>query len=162
MFYSLAVLQIRRSNRYNLEIIFHISPKNIFWDPSLEPSHRDGSNEGSQHMFSLKNKKNYLWIIPVTPSYLELWSCETNGTFSLLATIICGLHFEKKMSEDVWIYIQRISVWIGSSYLPYCMGLLLKERICSLREQILSFKSSLLWRMDSPTRDVYSLSYLPV
>ena len=53
-------LQIRRSNRYNLEIIFHISPKNIFCDPSLEPSRRDGSNEGSQHMFSLRNKKNYL------------------------------------------------------------------------------------------------------
>ena len=53
-------LQIRRSNIYNLEIIFHISPINIFCDPSLEPSRRDGSNEGSQHMFSLGNKKNYL------------------------------------------------------------------------------------------------------
>ena len=38
--------------------------KNIFCDPSLEsknifcdPSRRDGSNEGSQHMFSLKKKK---------------------------------------------------------------------------------------------------------
>ena len=34
--------------------------KNIFYDPSLEPSCRDGSNEGSQHMFSLINKKNYI------------------------------------------------------------------------------------------------------
>ena len=34
--------------------------KNIFCDPSLEPSRRDGSNEGSQHMFLLRNKKNYL------------------------------------------------------------------------------------------------------
>ena len=33
---------------------------NICCDPSLEPSHRDGSNEGSQHMFLLGNKKNYL------------------------------------------------------------------------------------------------------
>ena len=24
-------------------------------------------------MFLLKNKKNYLWIIFITPSYLELW-----------------------------------------------------------------------------------------
>ena len=41
--------------------------------PSLEASHRDGSNEGSQHMFSLRNKKTGLWIILSTPSYLELW-----------------------------------------------------------------------------------------
>ena len=34
--------------------------KNIFYDPSLEPSCKDNSNEGSQHMFSLRNKKNYI------------------------------------------------------------------------------------------------------
>ena len=33
---------------------------NIFCDPPLEPSRRDGSNEGSQHMFSLRNKKHCL------------------------------------------------------------------------------------------------------
>ena len=55
------VLQIRRSNKDNLGIIIHIFfYKNIFCDPSLEPSDRDGSNDGSQHMFLLKNKKNYL------------------------------------------------------------------------------------------------------
>ena len=32
--------------------------KSIFCDPSLEPSRRDSSNEGSQHMFTLRNKKN--------------------------------------------------------------------------------------------------------
>ena len=48
-------------NRDNLGIISHIfSLKNIFCDPSLERSHRDGSDEGSQHMFSTQNKKNYL------------------------------------------------------------------------------------------------------
>ena len=41
----------------------------IFCDPLLEPSCQDGSNEGSQHMFSWRNKKNYLWIILNTPSY---------------------------------------------------------------------------------------------
>ena len=56
-----AVLQIRRDNRDNFGIITHISTTiNIFCDHSLEPSHRDGSNEGSQYMFSLRNKKNYL------------------------------------------------------------------------------------------------------
>ena len=33
---------------------------NIFCDPSLEPSRRDGSVEGSQHMFLLRNKETYL------------------------------------------------------------------------------------------------------
>ena len=54
-----AVLQIRRDNRDNLGIISQISPENIFSNPSLEPSRRDGSNEGSQYMFSLRNKKKY-------------------------------------------------------------------------------------------------------
>ena len=34
--------------------------KNICFDPSLDPPHQEGSNEGSQHMFLLRNKKNYL------------------------------------------------------------------------------------------------------
>ena len=55
-----SVLQIRRGNRDDLGIIFLILHKNIHCDPSLEPSCQDGSNEGSQHMFSLRNKKNYL------------------------------------------------------------------------------------------------------
>ena len=36
----------QRSNRDNLGIISHISPIK-----TLEPSHQDGSNEGSQHVF---------------------------------------------------------------------------------------------------------------
>ena len=51
-----AVLQIRSGSRDNFGII----KKTFFYDPSLELSRRDGSNEGSQHMFSLRNKKNYL------------------------------------------------------------------------------------------------------
>ena len=34
--------------------------KNIYCDSSLELSHGNGSNEGSQHMFLLRNKKLYL------------------------------------------------------------------------------------------------------
>ena len=52
------MLQTRRGNRDNLGIEF--LHKNIFCDPPLEPSHPDGSKEGSQDMFSLRNKKNYL------------------------------------------------------------------------------------------------------
>ena len=46
----LSELQTRRGNRYNLWIIFPNPHKNICCDPSLEPSHRDGSNKWSQHM----------------------------------------------------------------------------------------------------------------
>ena len=40
-----------------LAIFLH---KNILCDQSLEPFHPDISIEGSQHMFLLRNKKNYL------------------------------------------------------------------------------------------------------
>ena len=53
----MAVLQIRRGIRDNLGIFLH---KNIFCDLSLELSCQDGSNKGSQHMFSLRNKKHHL------------------------------------------------------------------------------------------------------
>ena len=59
-------------NRDNLEITSHVSHKNRFCDPSLELSRQDGSNEGSQHMILLRNKKNYLLNSGHTPSYLEL------------------------------------------------------------------------------------------
>ena len=45
--------------------------KNRYSDPSLEPSHGDGSSQGSQCMFSLRSKEISLSIIPVTLSYLE-------------------------------------------------------------------------------------------
>ena len=50
--------------------------KNICCDPSSEPSRRDGSDEGSQHMISVRNKKNYPSIIikyPLLPRALYLF-----------------------------------------------------------------------------------------
>ena len=44
---------IKRDNRHNIGIIRNFSIK-------LEPSRQEGSNEVSQCMFSLRNKKNYL------------------------------------------------------------------------------------------------------
>ena len=35
------------------------------YDPSSEPSRRDGSDKGSQHMVSIRNKKNYHHIFPL-------------------------------------------------------------------------------------------------
>ena len=45
--------------------------------PSSEPSRQDGSDEGSQHTVSFRNKKNYPELSSNTPSYLEL--CELYG-----------------------------------------------------------------------------------
>ena len=44
----------------------------ICCDPSSGPSHRDGSDEGSQHMFISRTNKNYPLLSSNTPSYLEL------------------------------------------------------------------------------------------
>ena len=40
--------------------------KNISCDPSVEPSQQDGSDEGSQHITSTSNKKNYHETPPVS------------------------------------------------------------------------------------------------
>ena len=39
--------------------IFLFLIETICCDPSSEPSHRDGSDEGSQHMFSCRVDKNH-------------------------------------------------------------------------------------------------------
>ena len=44
-------------------------------DPSFELSRRDSSDEGLQHMVSLRNKKNYSKLSSNTLCYLELWTC---------------------------------------------------------------------------------------
>ena len=41
------------------EIIFLFLIGTICCDPSSEPSQRDGSDEGSQHMFLCRINKNY-------------------------------------------------------------------------------------------------------
>ena len=51
--------------RDNFLLILH---KSICCDPSSEPSHRDGSDEGSHHMVLMINKK----LTSNTPSYLDL------------------------------------------------------------------------------------------
>ena len=69
------MLQIRRGNWDNLEIIYHFFRKRIFSDPSLELSRRDGSNEESQHMFLLRDKKKYLRPGIVTCLLLTTVNC---------------------------------------------------------------------------------------
>ena len=54
--------------------------------------------------------------------------------------------YGRQSSENLFILLKRgkdvHSHGIVSAHLPLHRGLLLKERICSLREQILSFKSN--------------------
>ena len=57
-------------------------------DPSLEPSQRDGSNDGSQNLFLWRNVANYPSIISVTPSYVE--HCLSNRKCCLSSSQISG------------------------------------------------------------------------
>ena len=63
--------QLRWGIEDNSEKCFSFHNKNICCDPSLELSHRDSSNEGSQQMFLSRNMENNPSNIPVTPSYME-------------------------------------------------------------------------------------------
>ena len=52
---------------------------NICCDPSLEPSQRDGSNEGSQPIFNVEIMKDYSRIISAAPSVgsnIAAWLCK--------------------------------------------------------------------------------------
>ena len=51
------MLQIRRSKRDNLEIIFQIISLKIMLRLSLEPSYQDGSNEGHNIHFHSEMRK---------------------------------------------------------------------------------------------------------
>ena len=65
LFSSTTVLQLRKGSGDNLGIISNISALKLCCYPSSEPSYQDGSKEGSQHTFSLRNKKTYLIIFKV-------------------------------------------------------------------------------------------------
>ena len=52
-------LQVRRGKRDNLGIIFHLTPLKHMLGPIIKTVSGDDSNEGSQHMFLLRNQKNY-------------------------------------------------------------------------------------------------------
>ena len=74
---NLTSAQVRRGYRDDLGIIVHIFHTNIFCDPSLEPSRRDGSNEGSQRMFLLRNRKNIFELSSIAP---VIWSSKKVGS----------------------------------------------------------------------------------
>ena len=49
--YAFSETQISGDTEDNAKIFFLFLNENILCDPSLEPSQRDGSNDGSQNMF---------------------------------------------------------------------------------------------------------------
>ena len=53
-------------------MIFLFLIETVCCDPTPEPSHRDGSDEGSQHMFLCRIKNYHLLLLLNTLSYLEL------------------------------------------------------------------------------------------
>ena len=71
------MLQIRRGYRANIRIISHITPYKHIWDPSLERSRRDSSNEGSMKKLS-SNYPKYpslsVALGPVVQSIVSLTS----------------------------------------------------------------------------------------
>ena len=63
LFEFYAELQIKRNIEENSFLIFLFLKGNICCVPSLEPSRRDGSNDGSHNMFYyvfMRNSDNYL------------------------------------------------------------------------------------------------------
>ena len=59
--YTVNPLHILSNNSFTeLQIIFLFLNEIICCDPSLEPSQRDGSNDGSQNMILWRNMANYL------------------------------------------------------------------------------------------------------
>ena len=63
------MLQIKRGNKGDLGILSLFFSLNICGAPSLQPSrrYRDGSNEGEQHMTSLRNLENIPLNYPQYP-----------------------------------------------------------------------------------------------
>ena len=64
---------------------------NICCEPSSEPSQGDGSDEGSQHMVSVRNKTNYPSTIIKYSSSIELSRLSVVCKQELFSKIVLGL-----------------------------------------------------------------------
>ena len=91
-----AVLQIRRDERDNLGINFHIAHLNVSCDPSLKLSCQDGSSVGSPHLIWLKYRKKYLFNYPQYPllsGALVYDQRRIKGTYGMYKEILLLLHY---------------------------------------------------------------------
>ena len=71
---EIAELQVTRYNRIILRYEFLFLLENICYDPSLEPSQRDGSNDRSQHIWLYRKKRKIDTLLSPLP--LLIWSSE--------------------------------------------------------------------------------------
>ena len=70
-------------------IFFHISAQNIDCGYPLEPPRRGGSNEYTQSMFLIRNKKNN--VTPVNPSFtIQKWGLTGSKLYTYVFVMCTG------------------------------------------------------------------------
>ena len=85
-------------------LLFIFPNENIYCDPSLEPSHRDSSNEGSQHVFIEKSRKNFFEFSSIPP-LICLWE----------AIVFCLFSTERAtaLGQDLQTIPFKDKSWLG-------------------------------------------------
>ena len=83
-------------------IVLSVLHIHICCDPSSEPSQQGGSDEGSQHMVSVRNKKNYPSNIIKYSPYLELRSLPSclMTVCSLIYYFLSYNNWQKRVLQD--------------------------------------------------------------
>ena len=99
--------------------------------PHSEPSQRDSSDEWSQHMVLMRNKKNYQQILPFIESSRALvpgynWvNLDLTGTFSF-----SGVHFVYLSNIQMLLYV-CLTICYASLLVPVFLSVNeVKQRIC--------------------------------
>ena len=116
-----SVLQLRRGNRDNFGIIFIFFHKNIFCDLSFEPSWWDGSNEGSQHMFLLRNKKIIFELSSRPPLTGDLMRCcITQREAGIVEFWLMDRLAEVEFNWSHYIYSKNSKIWDTSNNCHNC------------------------------------------
>ena len=82
-----------------LLISFLFLNENICCEYSLEAPHRGASNEYPQHMFSLRNKKNIMWIPPLSVAMVRHY--DESNLICRPFTILKG-PFPEKKNQNVY------------------------------------------------------------
>ena len=107
-----------------MALLFLFLIKTICCDPSSEPSHRDGSDEWSQHTFFCRINKNYPSLSLNTPSYLEL--CDYVTACYLMTALVLN-NPGPILNRAIWHVVflcQKVNASLeGSCLLPPIEGL---------------------------------------
>ena len=116
------VLQIRRGNGDNLGKLAIFLHKNILCDPSW----RNGSDEGPQHMFLMINEKNNLRIFLNTPPHLNFVNPFAVRTAIILSAVVLkALRQTSKYAENILgshLHVYLRFYWSVSLFNPFWGG----------------------------------------